>query len=78
MQSGTGVRALAGYLNQYQFLPLKRVREGFGDLFDQPLADGILFETDQTGAEGDGCDWHSDPLARAMHDERILNSATTG
>lgn len=51
VQYGPEIRVLAVYLNQYQMLPLERVRETFGDVFEHPLAEGTIFEAGQAVAE---------------------------
>lgn len=51
VQYGPEIRALAVYLNQYQMLPLERVRETFADVFEHPLAEGTIFEAGQAVAE---------------------------
>ncbi len=51
VQYGPQIRALAVYLNQYQMLPLERVRETFADVFEHPLAEGTIFEAGQAVAE---------------------------
>lgn len=51
VQYGSEVKALAVYLNQYQMLPLERVRELFYDLFGQPLAEGTILSANQAVAE---------------------------
>jgi transposase len=51
VQYGSEIRALAVYLNQYQMLPLERVRETFADVFEHPLAEGTIFEAGQVVAE---------------------------
>jgi len=50
VQYGPGVKELAVYLNQYQMIPLDRVSETFGDVFDHPLAEGTILEAGQTVA----------------------------
>ncbi len=47
VQYGFAIRALAVYLNHYQFLPLERVSETFADVFAHPLAEGTIFEAGQ-------------------------------
>jgi transposase len=51
VQYGPEVRALVVYLNQYQMLPLERVRETFADVFEHPLAEGTIFEAGQAVAK---------------------------
>jgi transposase len=51
VQYGPEIRALAVQLNQYQMLPLERVRETFADVFEHPLAEGTIFEAGQLVAE---------------------------
>jgi transposase len=51
VQYGPEIRALAVYLNQYQMLPLERVRETFADVFEHPLAEGTIFEAGQLVAK---------------------------
>jgi len=47
VQYGTGVQAVAVYLNQYQLLPYDRLRELFADLFGQPVSEGTLLAANQ-------------------------------
>ena len=47
VQYGPGVKALAVYLNQYQFIPYERTAELFKDLFDQSFSEGALFTANQ-------------------------------
>jgi transposase len=51
VQYGSEVKALAVYLNQYQMIPLERVRETFMDVFEHSLAEGTILEGVQTVAE---------------------------
>jgi transposase len=51
VQYGTEIKALAVYLNQYQLLPLERVRQTFADVFEHPLAEGTILAADQEVAE---------------------------
>jgi transposase len=51
VQYGPGVKELAVYLNQYQRIPLDRVSETFGDVFEHPLAAGTILEAGQVVAE---------------------------
>lgn len=48
VQYGPEARALAVYLNQYQFIPYDRTGELFRDLFGQPFSEGTLFTTNET------------------------------
>ena len=51
VQYGPEMRALAVYLNQYQMLPLERVRETFADVLEHPLAEGTICEAGQAVAK---------------------------
>jgi transposase len=51
VQYGPEVKALAVYLNQYQMLPLERVRDLFHELFGQRLAEGTILNATQAVAE---------------------------
>jgi transposase len=51
VQYGPGVKGLAVYLNQYQMIPLDRVSETFGDVFEHSVAEGTILEAGQMIAE---------------------------
>lgn len=41
-QYGNGLKSLAVYLNQYQFLPYERLQEFFADIFGHKISQGML------------------------------------
>lgn len=46
-QYGANLKALSVYLNQYQFLPYKRLQEFFKDIFGHPISQGMLVKINQ-------------------------------
>ena len=50
VQYGSGVKELAVYLNQYQMIPLDRVRETFEDVFAHPLSASVI-KVPKTGSQ---------------------------
>lgn len=51
VQYGAEIKALAVYLNQYQMIPLERVRETFADVWGHSLAEGTILEAGQSVVE---------------------------
>lgn len=51
-QYGPRAKALAVYLNQYQFLPFDRCQQFFADLLGQPLSASTIYESVSQAAEG--------------------------
>jgi transposase len=51
VQYGPEIKAQVVYLNQYQMIPLERVREAFADLYGHALAEGTIVEACQAVAE---------------------------
>lgn len=51
VQYGSGIKAQAVYLNQYQMIPLERVSETFADFYGHGLAEGTIVEACQEAAE---------------------------
>ena len=51
VQYGPEIKAQMVYLNQYQMIPLERVREAFADLYGHALAEGTIVEACQAVAE---------------------------
>ena len=49
-QYGPGIKGLAVYLNQYQFLPFDRCQQFFEDLFSQPLNAATIYASLQQAA----------------------------
>jgi transposase len=49
-QYGSGVKALAVYLQEYQHLPFERTQEFFRDVFNLPLSEGTLARARETCA----------------------------
>jgi transposase len=50
IQYGPRVKALGGYLRDYQLLPFARIAQLFADLFEAPLSTGMLVEALKQGA----------------------------
>ncbi len=51
VQYGPQIKGLAVYLNQYQLIPLERVRETFADVFEHSLAEGTVLQACQIVAK---------------------------
>ena len=48
VQYGRNLKGLLVYLNQYQMLPYERLVELFSDLFNHPISEGTLYNTNRT------------------------------
>lgn len=46
-QYGDGVKGIAVYLNQYQFLPFERLQEFFVDILGHPISQGLLVKVNK-------------------------------